>query len=161
MAATSTTTTATITTDPYTYVDAFNSKLKTLAKFSVAQSRKLKIVDFFMDIDKRITLAINESPLTAMELVGPKLLKYADQIKERNVAFFLAADFSGDMNPDEDEAGRKETIKIIKIIKDVYARCSAADKDSIADLVDDMLINYCGYMQLTAADGDDGGALSA
>jgi hypothetical protein len=79
-----------------------------------------------------------------MELIGPRLVKYGNQIKERDVEFFLNADFNEEMD-DVKESDKTAAVDIIKAIKDIYTNCSDDDRDHIADLVDDLLINYCGY----------------
>jgi len=123
----------------FIYTTSFNSIMKKLIKFSCSKSFALKT----NRIKERVSLLIDNAPLTVLEQAGPYILKYAKNIKNRDGEFFMNADFSENYSNDEN---KKDIVTVINRIRKIYKKCSTKEKEYICDLCDDLLITYCKYL---------------
>lgn len=126
------------------YINTFNSKLKQLIKFACTKEPKLKIGS----ANKRISLLINEAPLLVLELSGPYIFAFGDQIKSRDDTFFLDMDTTKHIESSHsDDNDKKLAIQLIDTIRKIWVKCTKKEQAFIADLSEDLLINFCGYLQ--------------
>jgi integrase len=120
----------------------FNSLLKRIITFGETKNVKLRITR----ANRRARLAINESPLIAIETLGPHLFRHAKQIKEHDEVFFLNYDY--DSHLDGETTDDQMLIhQMFEVMSKTYTKCSTKEKLWIFDIADDMLISYCGFLK--------------
>jgi hypothetical protein len=128
-----------ISDEAYNALNMFNSLLKQLIAFSVSKSIMLKT----SNIRIRACAAINESPLLAIEHVGPYLEKYSDKILARDSAFFLDSDYTDEVGGDDN------ILQLLMIIKKIYTeKCSISEQGDVNTSIISMLEIYRQYLSL-------------
>ncbi len=120
---------------------SFNSILKRLIKFTTDKSIALRT----HDLKKRISLLINENPLMVIDTLGPYLLEYAEQIKAHSGEFFINKDFTDEVSVDSADE-KEQILKLVRIIKKIYANSSITEREFVNDSMEDLLISYCRYL---------------
>lgn len=128
-----------ISDEAYDTLNSFNSLLKQLIGFSVSKSIVLKTSSLRI----RACTAINETPLLAIENVGPYLEKYSKEILSRDSAFFLNTDYT------EETGGDADILKLLSMIKKIYMdSCSPSEQHNLFSTIIHMLELYRKYMFL-------------
>jgi hypothetical protein len=125
----------------FAYTTTFNSILKRFIKFACNKSIALKT----NRVKDRVSMLINDAPLTIMESAGPYILKYAKSIKDRDEKFFMTVDLSEHYDNKNDKT-KKDIVALIDQIRKIYKKCSDDEKAHLCDLSDDLLIAYCTYL---------------
>lgn len=111
----------------------------------------------------RVTVAATTLPSQILDVVGPQLLKYREQIKLADASSLLGADFKEDLqgNSEQVEYARD----IIPLVQKAWPHLQQTVQDEVVMRVRDMLALYCEYMvalraaarlkQAAAAEDDD------
>jgi hypothetical protein len=126
----------------YEYTTMFNSVLKRITKFACEKSLMFRT----NKLNEKISMLISTSPFAIMDIAGPYLIKYADNIKAHDEKFFLTTDFTKDYDEDLSDEKVKTFSKLIKKTRKIYVKCSDMEKKYWNDLMDDLLIAYCSFL---------------
>ena len=134
-------------------VDKFNKALKKLGRVYMIKSKGGFLEEDAYRTNKRLQFVVTNDPTYILELTGPYYIKYGELIRDRKIKEFLNMDFndekqyyrstSGDNDSSDDDINTH-----VKFIKDLYVDSSEKEKNTIADLLNDMLVSYCGYVLL-------------
>ena len=130
-------------------LECFNSNLKILtSNLSVRFPNDATIAR----AKSRIMLAINESPLYVIGVVGPYLFKYRDQIynlDEGAESFFLDNPFDAELKAGVDSDKVDMVGYIIPKMKECTRSLPAAEKEQYKQLVVGLLDSYLEYLAET------------
>ncbi len=128
------------------HVNEFNSTLKRLT---------VDLVTRYPDdpkiarAQKRINLAIDASPVTIIEIVGPYLWKYRKEICTGQAEFFMTNDYDTELQESEDAEKADIAAYIIPKVKDAWRAAKQPERDAYTETVQDLLDSYMEYVALT------------
>jgi len=119
--------------------DAFNSSIRTLVT---------KLGELYPDdpmvyrIKKRINLALEVDPLFIVNISGPQLLRYSDQIYAKDVIFFMASDYDTEIKESVDTGRLEAANYLIPKVKQGVMSLEESERKKYMDIIIDMLDNY-------------------
>lgn len=126
------------------YIDCvadFTSNIKILVSDLARRYPRDATID---RIHKRVVLAVDVSPLFAMEAVGEHLLNYEAQIRKGDDKFFLDTDYKEELS-----SGKEQKINdskyIIPKVKQSWTKLDEKEKKQYRALVDELLDDYIQY----------------
>jgi hypothetical protein len=103
---------------------------------------------------KRIMLAINDFPEWTTKEVGKGLSKYARQINDEDVSFFLKSDYDEERQKAAEEDPEKAALTdhLIPKVKDAWQAADEGKRTELIELAQDLLDAYLNYAVLARAE---------
>lgn len=98
---------------------------------------------------KRVFLAIEELPSLVINIVGPYLFRYSEQITSQNDSFFLDTNYDEELNSSNDREKAEVVAYIIPKIKASWRKAGGAERAEYAETVIDLLYTYVDYKALS------------
>lgn len=126
-------------------VDSYNKNMKMLVTIMKSKLNNDKNVDA---ISNKIRCALQFDVLTLIRESGPYFIKYKDQIKKKDMEFFLNKDNWEDDIGDADNSDAELSHDIINKIKNLWFDLNDKEKNALYDLTDKLLTDYSRYLIL-------------
>lgn len=133
------------------YIESFNRVLRGLA---LALNDRYPDDAMVARAHRRIVTLISISPLAAIDLAGPYLYSYRDQIYAAEAdpdgagSFFIENEYDAELRESIDQ-GRVDLVRyIIPLVKDCTRAMDLAEKKEYVEMVVLLLDNYIEYLYL-------------
>lgn len=124
-------------------VRSYNAAFMSL--FTLLHSKKKKDAD----IEKLKTILVslkNHTPNQIIELSGPHLWRYREEIYENKIEFFLTKDFKEELSAVKEDIDQAK--RVIQVIKDLWVNSNAQEQAFVKEKVREMLVIYANYLKV-------------
>lgn len=127
-------------------IRSYNAAFMSL--FNLLHSKKKKDAD--IEKLKVVLMSVkNHIPNQIIELSGPHLWRYREEIYANKIEFFLTKDFNEELKNVKEDIDHAK--RVIQVIKDLWGASNAQEQAFVKEKVREMLVIYANYLNCSRA----------
>ena len=124
-------------------INRYNNNMRMLGKIMKSKLTNDKNVEH---ITIRLNTAIQFDPLVLLRESGPYFVKYKEQIKTKDMSYFLNKDDWSDDVTSEKEDEKNLSHDIINKVKQIWVTLSDKEKTMLYSITESLLVDYCNFL---------------